>query len=33
MIALLRTMCFAKIHGATVSEAELHYAGSITIDK
>jgi aspartate 1-decarboxylase len=33
MIALLRTMCFAKIHGATVTEAELHYAGSITIDK
>lgn len=32
MIAVLRKMCFAKIHGATVTEAELHYAGSITID-
>ncbi len=32
MIAVLRKMCFAKIHGATVTETELEYAGSITID-
>lgn len=32
MINVLRKMCIAKIHGATVTEAELHYAGSITID-
>ncbi|MFP4250412.1 MAG: aspartate 1-decarboxylase [Armatimonadota bacterium] len=32
MIEVLRKICFSKIHGATVTEAELHYAGSITID-
>ena len=26
-------MCRAKIHGATVTEANLKYTGSITIDK
>jgi aspartate 1-decarboxylase len=31
MIEVLRKMCFAKIHGATVTETELSYAGSITI--
>lgn len=29
----MREMCRAKIHGATVTEANLHYVGSITIDK
>lgn len=29
---MLRKMCIAKIHGATVTETELHYTGSITID-
>ena len=28
-----RTMCKSKIHRATVSEANLNYVGSITIDK
>lgn len=28
---MLRIMCFAKIHGATVTQTELHYQGSITI--
>jgi len=28
---VLRKMCFAKIHGATVTETELTYTGSITI--
>jgi len=28
-----RTMCKSKIHRATVTQAELHYVGSITIDK
>lgn len=27
-----RNMCKGKIHRATVTEAELHYVGSITID-
>lgn len=27
------TMCTAKIHGATVTQADLNYIGSITIDK
>ncbi len=30
---MLREMCKAKIHSATVTEAELNYTGSITIDK
>ena len=29
---MLRTMCKSKIHRATVTEANLNYAGSITID-
>ncbi|MGD9497786.1 MAG: aspartate 1-decarboxylase [Armatimonadota bacterium] len=28
---MLRIMCRSKIHGATVTETELHYGGSITI--
>ena len=28
---MLRIMCIAKIHGATITETELHYTGSITI--
>ncbi len=30
---MLRTMFHAKIHRATVTAAELHYVGSITIDQ
>ena len=30
---MLREMCKAKIHCATVTEANLNYTGSITIDK
>lgn len=30
---MLREMCKAKIHCATVTEADLNYTGSITIDK
>ena len=29
---MLRTVCRAKIHGATVTEANIHYTGSLTID-
>jgi len=29
---MLRTMAKSKIHGATVTQTELQYAGSITID-
>lgn len=29
---MLRLMCKGKIHRATVTEADLHYVGSITID-
>jgi len=29
---LLRTMCKSKLHGATVTGADLNYIGSITID-
>lgn len=29
---MLREMAFAKIHRATVTQAELHYEGSITVD-
>ena len=29
---MLRTMCKSKIHRATVTGADLHYIGSITID-
>ena len=30
---MIREMCRAKIHGATVTEANLYYLGSITIDR
>ncbi len=30
---MLREMCKAKIHSATVTKADLNYTGSITIDK
>lgn len=30
---MFRTMCKSKIHRATVTEANLNYVGSITIDK
>jgi aspartate 1-decarboxylase len=30
---LLRTMLKSKIHRATVTQAELHYVGSLTVDK
>lgn len=30
---MLREMCKSKIHGATVTETNLEYNGSITIDK
>ena len=33
MTAMLRKMLKAKIHGLTVTETELHYTGSITLDK
>jgi aspartate 1-decarboxylase len=29
---MMRRMCKSKIHGATVTEANLHYVGSLTID-
>ncbi len=29
---MLRTVCRAKIHGATVTEANLQYTGSLTLD-
>jgi aspartate 1-decarboxylase len=29
---MLLTLCKAKIHRATVTEADLHYVGSITLD-
>lgn len=29
---MLRTICRAKIHGATVTEANIHYTGSLTLD-
>ncbi|RJP26088.1 MAG: aspartate 1-decarboxylase [Candidatus Abyssobacteria bacterium SURF_5] len=29
---MLRTMCKSKIHRATLTDANLHYEGSITID-
>lgn len=32
-IALLRTVCKGKIHRASVTQADLNYMGSITIDK
>ena len=29
---MLRTMMWAKLHGATVTEVNLHYEGSLTLD-
>ncbi len=29
---MLRTICRSKIHGATVTEANINYTGSLTID-
>ncbi|WP_225076840.1 aspartate 1-decarboxylase [Streptomyces sp. CoT10] len=29
---MLRTLCKSKIHRATVTQADLHYVGSVTID-
>ena len=29
---MLRTMCKSKVHRATVTDANLHYQGSITLD-
>lgn len=29
---MIRTLCKSKIHGATVTEANLNYVGSLTID-
>lgn len=33
VVVMFRKMCKAKIHRATVTDADLHYAGSITIDE
>ena len=30
---MIRIMCKSKIHGAIVTEANLHYVGSLTIDR
>ncbi|HET9493279.1 MAG TPA: aspartate 1-decarboxylase [Chloroflexia bacterium] len=30
---MMRRMCKSKIHGAVVTEANLHYMGSLTIDR
>ena len=30
---MMRRMCKSKIHGAVVTEANLHYVGSLTIDR
>ena len=30
---MLLTLCKSKLHRATVTRAELHYEGSITIDR
>jgi len=32
VIPMLRTMCKSKVHGATVTEANLQYTGSLTLD-
>jgi aspartate 1-decarboxylase len=29
---MLRTVCRSKLHGATVTEANVHYTGSLTLD-
>lgn len=33
MTSLLRPMMLAKIHRATITDADLHYVGSITVDE
>jgi aspartate 1-decarboxylase len=33
MTAMLRTMMKSKIHRATVTQADLHYVGSVTVDE
>lgn len=33
MTSLQRTMMIAKIHRATVTDADLHYVGSVTVDE
>jgi aspartate 1-decarboxylase len=33
VIVMLRTMLKSKIHRATVTQADLHYVGSVTIDE
>src|SRR6266853_644621 len=30
---MMRSMCKSKIHRATITEANLHYEGSITVDE
>src|SRR5437660_375217 len=30
---MMRMMCKSKVHGATVTESNLHYVGSLTIDR
>ncbi|MDN5930564.1 MAG: aspartate 1-decarboxylase, partial [Pseudonocardia sp.] len=30
---MLRTMMTSKIHRATVTQADLHYVGSVTVDR
>src|SRR4028119_1530771 len=32
-MAMLRTMCKGKIHRATVTEADVNYVGSLTVDE
>jgi len=33
IVHMLRSMCKSKIHRATITEANLHYEGSITVDE
>ena len=33
MTSLLRPMMIGKIHRATVTQADLHYVGSVTVDE
>jgi aspartate 1-decarboxylase len=33
IISMMRSMCKSKIHRATITEANLHYEGSITVDE
>ena len=32
-MSMLRTMMKSKIHRATVTQADLHYVGSVTVDQ